>query len=134
MEDLTKQVLEYFKDNDVSPNEVSSILENLKIDVLDKMFGDKGEWVLKKRGDVEAFDKEKIYNSIASTSDEVNRGMTAGDINYIVDHVLRRMKSISRNVYPSKEIRAYVREALKENGYSEVLNQYDKDKKRYTNK
>jgi hypothetical protein len=130
MEDLTKQVLEYFKDNDVSPNEVSSILENMKIDVLDKMFGDKGEWVLKKSGDVEAFDKEKIYNSIASTSDEANSGMTAGDINLTVNHVLKRMKSIRRNVYPTKEIRSYVREALKENGYSKVLNQYDKNKKR----
>lgn len=130
MEDLTKQVLEYFKDNDVSPNEVSSILENMKIDVLDKMFGDKGEWVLKKSVDVEAFDKEKIYNSIASTSDEANSGMTAGDINLTVNHVLKRMKSIRRNVYPTKEIRSYVREALKENGYSKVLNQYDKNKKR----
>lgn len=39
MKDLTKQVSEYFKDNSVSPNEVSSILGNLKIDVFDKMFG-----------------------------------------------------------------------------------------------
>lgn len=132
MEDLTKEVFEYFKDNDVSPNEVSSILEDMKIDVLDRMFGDQGEWILKRGGNVEAFDKEKIYNSIASTSDEANCGMTAGDINIVVDHVLKQMKSITRNVYPTKEIRSYVGEALLENGYSKVLDQYNKNqRKRY---
>ena len=126
MEDLTKILLDYFEGNKVSPNEVSSVLENLKIDVLDKMFGDEGEWVLKKFGNVEAFDKEKIYNSIASTSDEAGAGMTRGDISLITEDVLKKMKSIRRNVYPTKEIRGYVKEALEENGYIKVLNQYNK--------
>ena len=126
MKDLTKILLEYFEGNKVSPNEVSSILEELKIDVLDKMFGDEGEWVLKKRGNVEAFDKEKIFNSIASTSDEAGAGMTRGDISLITEDVLKKMKSIRRNVYPTKEIRGYVEEALEENEYYTVLNQYKK--------
>lgn len=126
MKDLTKILLEYFEGNRVSPNEVSSVLEELKIDVLDKMFGDEGEWVLKKLGNVEAFDKEKIYNSIASTSDEAGAGMTTGDISLITEDVLKKMKSIRRNVYPTKEIRGYVEEALEENGYNKVLNQYKK--------
>lgn len=127
MKDLTKILLEYFEGNNVSPNEVSSILEELKIDVLDKMFGDEGEWVLKKLGDVEAFDKEKIFNSIASTSDEAGAGMTRGDISLVVEDVLKKMKSIRRNVYPTKEIRGYVKEALEANGYYKVLNQYNKN-------
>lgn len=126
MKDLTKILLEYFEGNKVSPNEVSSVLEELKIDVLDKMFGDEGEWVLKKLGNVEAFDKEKIFNSIASTSDEAGAGMTTGDISLITEDVLKKMKSIRRNVYPTKEIRGYVEEALEENGYNKVLNQYKK--------
>lgn len=126
MKDLTKILLDYFEGNNVGPNEVSSVLEDLKIDVLDKMFGDEGEWVLKKLGNVEAFDKEKIFNSIASTSDEAKAGMTTGDISLIVEDVLKKMKSIKRNVYPTKEIRGYVEEALEENEYYTVLNQYKK--------
>ena len=126
MKDLTKILLEYFEGNKVSPNEVSSVLEELKIDVLDKMFGDEGEWVLKKQGNVEAFDKEKIYNSIASTSDEAGAVMTTGDISLITEDIHKKMKSIRRNVYPTKEIRGYVEEALEENGYNKVLNQYKK--------
>ncbi|MDO5017669.1 MAG: ATP cone domain-containing protein [Lagierella massiliensis] len=127
MEDLKRHVLEYFKDNKVDPNEVSSVLEDLKINVLDDMYGDEGEWVLKKLGKVESFDKEKIFNSIAQTSDEANDCMTQGDIDLIVNEVLKKMKSIKRNVYPTKEIRQYVKEALKNNNYNKVLDKYSKN-------
>lgn len=124
MEDLTKQLLDYFKNNDVDPNDVSNFVEDLKINVLDEMFGDEGEWVLKKLGNVESFDKEKIYNSIAVTSDEAKAGMTSSDVKFVVDQVLKMMKSIKRNVYPTKEIRSYVQKALEDNGFIKVLNQY----------
>ncbi|WP_300411098.1 ATP cone domain-containing protein [Lagierella sp.] len=124
MEDLTKQLLDYFKNNDVDPNDVSKFVEDLKINVLDEMFGDEGEWVLKKLGNVESFDKEKIYNSIAVTSDEAKAGMTSSDVKFVVDQVLKMMKSIKRNVYPTKEIRSYVQKALEDNGFIKVLNQY----------
>ena len=58
--------------------------------------------------------------------DRLILGMTKGDISLITEDVLKKMKSIRRNVYPTKEIRGYVKEALEENGYNKVLNQYNK--------
>ena len=121
MNDLTKILFDYFKDNDIDPNKVASIIEDAKINVLDEMFGEEGEWVLKKLGSVESFDKEKIFHSIAQTSDSSGAKMNASDVNIIVEDVLKKMKSIKRNVYPTKEIRGYVEEALKEEGYKKVL-------------
>ena len=124
MNDLTKILFDYFKDNDIDPNKVANIIEDAKINVLDAMFGEEGEWVLKKLGSVESFDKEKIFHSIAQTSDSSGAKMNASDVNIIVEDVLKKMKSIKRNVYPTKEIRGYVEEALKEEGYGKVLEAY----------
>lgn len=124
MNDLTKILFDYFKDNDIDPNKVANIIEDAKINVLDEMFGEEGEWVLKKLGSVESFDKEKIFHSIAQTSDSSGAKMNASDVNIIVEDVLKKMKSIKRNVYPTKEIRGYVEEALKEEGYKKVLEAY----------
>ncbi|MDU1831866.1 MAG: ATP cone domain-containing protein [Finegoldia magna] len=125
MNDLTKILFDYFKDNDIDPNKVASIIEDAKINVLDEMFGEEGEWVLKKLGSVESFDKEKIFHSIAQTSDSSGAKMNASDVNIIVEDVLKKMKSIKRNVYPTTEIRGYVEEALKEEGYNKVLEAYE---------
>ena len=124
MNDLTKILFDYFKDNDIDPNKVANLIEDAKINVLDEMFGEKGEWVLKKLGSVESFDKEKIFHSIAQTSDSSGAKMNASDVNIIVEDVLKKMKSIKRNVYPTTEIRGYVEEALKEEGYGKVLEAY----------
>ena len=124
MNDLTKILFDYFKDNDIDPNKVANIIEDAKINVLDEMFGEEGEWVLKKLGNVESFDKEKIFHSIAQTSDSAGAKMNSSDVNIIVEDVLKKMKSIKRNVYPTKEIRGYVEEALEEEGYKKVLEAY----------
>ena len=124
MNDLTKILFDYFKDNDIDPNKVANLIEDAKINVLDEMFGEEGEWVLKKLGSVESFDKEKIFHSIAQTSDSAGAKMNSSDVNIIVEDVLKKMKSIKRNVYPTKEIRGYVEEALKEEGYKKVLEAY----------
>ena len=124
MNDLTKILFDYFKDNDIDPNKVANIIEDAKINVLDEMFGEEGEWVLKKLGSVESFDKGKIFHSIAQTSDSSGAKMNASDVNIIVEDVLKKMKSIKRNVYPTKEIRGYVEEALEEEGYKKVLEAY----------
>ena len=124
MNDLTKMLFDYFKDNDIDPNKVANLIEDAKINVLDEMFGEEGEWVLKKLGSVESFDKEKIFHSIAQTSDSAGAKMNSSDVNIIVEDVLKKMKSIKRNVYPTKEIRKYVEEALEEEGYKKVLETY----------
>ena len=124
MNDLTKILFDYFKDNDIDPNKVANLIEDAKINVLDEMFGEEGEWVLKKLGNIESFDKEKIFHSIAQTSDSAGAKMNTSDVNIIVEDVLKKMKSIKRNVYPTKEIRGYVEEALKEEGYKKVLETY----------
>ena len=124
MNDLTKMLVDYFKDNDTDPNKVANIIEDAKINVLDEMFGEEGEWVLKKLGNIESFDKEKIFHSIAQTSDSAGAKMNTSDVNIIVEDVLKKMKSIKRNVYPTKEIRGYVEEALKEECYKKVLETY----------
>ena len=124
MNDLTKILFDYFKDNDIDPNKVATLIEDAKINVLDEMFGEEGEWVLKKLGSVESFDKEKIFHSIAQTSDSAGAKMNTSDVNIIVEDVLKKMKSIKRNVYPTKEIRKYVEEALEEEGYKKVLEAY----------
>ena len=102
MNDLTKMLFDYFKDNDIDPNKVANLIEDAKINVLDEMFGEEGEWVLKKLGSVESFDKEKIFHSIAQTSDSAGAKMNTSDVNIIVEDVLKKMKSIKRNVYPNQ--------------------------------
>ena len=59
MNDLTKILFDYFKDNDIDPNKVANIIEDAKINVLDEMFGEEENGCLKNLAALKALTRKK---------------------------------------------------------------------------
>lgn len=124
MQDLEKTIIDYYKERNLSPNEISKELEGIKLRVLDAVVPDEKEFVIKKSGQLEEYQDYKIIQSIKNAAHEAEIELNTSDINIISSSILKRMKAIERNVYPTAELKDFVEDALKKDGYIKVLKAY----------
>lgn len=124
MQDLEKTIIDYYKEKNLTPSEISKELEGIKLRVLDAVVPDDKEFVIKKSGHLEEYHDYKIIQSIKNAAHDADMELTASDINIISASILKRMKAIERNVYPTSELKGFVEDALKKDGYIKVLKAY----------
>jgi transcriptional regulator NrdR family protein len=124
MQDLEKTIIDYYKERNLSPSEISKELEGIKLRVLDAVVPDEKEFVIKKSGQLEEYQDYKIIQSIKNAAHEAEIELNTSDINIISSSILKRMKAIERNVYPTAELKDFVEDALKKDGYIKVLKAY----------
>lgn len=124
MQDLLKIIIDYCKERKLDPSEISKELECIKLKVLDEIVEDNKEFVIKKSGRLEEYSEEKLLQSIKNASKEASIQLNSSDIYIISSSILKRMKSITRNVYPTSELKQFVIESLKEDGYIKILEAY----------
>lgn len=124
MQDLEKTIIDYYKEKNLSPSEISKELEGIKLRVLDAVVPDEKEFVIKKSGQLEEYQDYKIIQSIKNAAHDSDIQLTTSDINIISSSILKRMKAIKRNVYPTSELKGFVEDALKKDGYIKVLKAY----------
>jgi transcriptional regulator NrdR family protein len=124
MREITKIILDYYKKNNYDVNEIAKDLEDIRLEVLDEYLQDENEYVIKRRGNIEEYDSDKMMQSIKNAAHESDYELTESDIKIISTSILKRMKSIKRNIYPTSEIKQYVIDSLKEDGYNKILESY----------
>lgn len=124
MQDLVKIIIDYYNDKNLSPSEISQELEGIKLTVLDEILNDNREYVIKKSGVLEEYKADKLLQSIKNAAKDASIQLSTSDIKIISNSVLKRMQSIKRNVYPTSEIKDYVIDSLKNDGYKKVLDAY----------
>ncbi|MDD7305321.1 MAG: ATP cone domain-containing protein [Peptoniphilaceae bacterium] len=124
MQDLKQTIIAYYKEKNLSPSEISKDLEGIKLKVLDDIVDDDKEYVIKKSGQLEEYKDYKIMKSIENAAHDAQIQLNSSDINIISSSILKRMKAIERNVYPTSELKSFVEEALKKDGYIKVLKAY----------
>lgn len=124
MQDLEKTIIDYYKEKNLSPSEISKELEGIKLKVLDAVVADDKEYVIKKSGRLEEYQDYKIIQSIKNAAREADMQLNTSDINIISSSILKRMKAIERNVYPTSELKGFVEDALKKDGYIKILKAY----------
>lgn len=125
-----KKILEdiktYISENDLKDKEVLKFMSDLKLEVICDIYKEKeGIYVLKKKGTVEKFDREKLFNSLANTSDAAGTMMTKSDIEIVIREVNRRIEGNNRNVVTTIELREYVTDSLIDNSYTKVEQMYN---------
>lgn len=124
-EELVDYIYGYCNKNMIKPNDVSSFMDELKLNVLEKYFDSVPDtYVLKKNGTVEKFDQEKLYISIGAASDSIDEPLTSSDIHNIVVRALKSLEKGRVNIIPTYLIRRRVLEAMKELGFDDVYNKY----------
>lgn len=128
MNELSKIIVDYYKDKDQDINDILLDLDKAKIDIvryfLENSADDKA-YVIKRSGNLEEYTEDKIRRSIKNAADNKNQHLNTSDLDIIMDDVSDHMKEEGRKVFKTDEIKYYVKNALKNEGYSQIHDSYD---------
>lgn len=127
MSELSNIVNEYLKDKNYNIDQLSDEIDKLKIDViknyLDNSSSDK-TFVIKRSGNIEEYSFDKLVRSIKNAADENKQQLNTSDIDILINDVEKSMKERNRKVFRTDEIKEYVKNALVNEGYSQIYDSY----------
>lgn len=127
MSELSNIVNEYLKDKNYNIDQLSDEIDKLKIDViknyLDNSSSDK-TFVIKRSGNIEEYSFDKLIRSIKNAADENKQQLNTSDIDILIKDVEKSMKERNRKVFRTDEIKEYVKNALVNEGYSQIYDSY----------
>lgn len=127
MSELSNIVNEYLKDKNYNIDQLSDEIDKLKIDViknyLDNSSSDK-TFVIKRSGNIEEYSFDKLIRSIKNAADENKQQLNTSDIDILIEDVEKSMKERNRKVFRTDEIKEYVKNALVNEGYSQIYDSY----------
>lgn len=127
MSELSNIVNEYLKDKNYNIDQLSDEMDKLKIDViknyLDNSSSDK-TFVIKRSGNIEEYSFDKLIRSIKNAADENKQQLNTSDIDILIKDVEKSMKERNRKVFRTDEIKEYVKNALVNEGYSQIYDSY----------
>lgn len=127
MSELSNIVNEYLKDKNYNIDQLSDEMDKLKIDViknyLDNSSSDK-TFVIKRNGNIEEYSFDKLIRSIKNAADENKQQLNTSDIDILIKDVEKSMKERNRKVFRTDEIKEYVKNALVNEGYSQIYDSY----------
>lgn len=127
MSELSNIVNEYLKDKNYNIDQLSDEIDKLKIDViknyLDNSSSDK-TFVIKRSGNIEEYSFDKLIRSIKNAADENKQQLNTSDIEILIKDVEKSMKERNRKVFRTDEIKEYVKNALVNEGYSQIYDSY----------
>jgi len=122
---LVQNMVEYLGKNNVKVKQIPTLISKYERDVLNEFLkGSKEVYILKNNGEIEDFDHEKLFLSIANASDEIKEPLTSGDIHSIVNEAIKIFLSKNTPVISSCEIREAVLRALKKLGFLDIYKSY----------
>lgn len=125
---LVREIAQFIKLQDIE--DVASLLNDLKFDVLATLYENDNDIRVVKRGvKIEPFSKDKLAENLAISSDYVSDeaigdALDTDDIINIVDGIVDRMKTDGKKAVSSDEIVSYTKAYLEDRGYDLVLDGY----------
>lgn len=83
--------------------------------------------VIKKNGNMEEFDMDKLRLSIVNSADDIKSILNEGDINTVLNQIKRSLSDLTNNrVTSTYEIRGLIYHALMNNGFKNIVKSYMK--------
>ncbi len=126
-EKILENIREYISKNKLNDLETAKLLSDIRIDIMYERCKDRdGIFVLKNMGTLEEYDKEKIFNSLASASDYAGEKMTSADINIIIRTLERKIEESGRNLVTTLDLRTWITNELNNSGFKKIEEQYNK--------
>lgn len=123
MLDLTKLIIEYYKDKNLSIEEIADQLDKSKVEVIENFLENK-LYVRKKSGKIELFDIEKIGRSIKNAARDGNINLNQSDISILKKDLEKKIEDNYHRIIPTSTVKGYVEEILKEDGYKKIYESY----------
>ena len=127
MSELSNIVNEYLKDKNYNIDQLSDEMDKLKIDVIKNYLDNSASektFVIKRSGNIEEYSFDKLIRSIKNAADENKQQLNTSDIEILIKDVEKSVKERNRKVFRTDEIKEYVKNALVNEGYSQIYDSY----------
>lgn len=127
MSELSRRLLEEFESQGYGINEIAREIDKLKIEVVRdflKKSDDNKVYVIKRSGNLEEYNADKVTRSIKNAADRNNKQLNSSDIEILIEDIEKSMQEMDRKVFRTDEIKEYVKNALVSEGYSQIYDSY----------
>ena len=125
-ERIVQDIFVYAEEQNYSTDELVKFINGLSMEVLGEKYKDSDTtYVLKNRGIIEEFDREKVYYSLSNISYKDSYCMTESEIYLAIKYLENSIKKLDRCIVSTNEIRNIIVKYLEENSRSRVVKLYN---------
>lgn len=127
MSELSRRLLEEFESQGYDINQIAAEIDKLKVEVIRdflKKSDDNKVYVIKRSGNLEEYIPDKIARSIKNAADRNGKQITSSDVEILMQDIEKSIESLNRKVFRTDEIKEFVKNALVEEGYSQIYDSY----------
>lgn len=124
-EKILNLVEEFLKNNQVEGLDIDQIAKSLPVDEIMAMVSGQDEYVVKRSGNIEKYNEDKLARSIKNAADRAGMQINTSDVSIILKDVADRLfYGDDKRLTRTSEVRDIVLEALKNDGFSKISEAY----------
>lgn len=126
---MTEKILnlltDFLKNNKIEDLDLGEIAKSLPVDEIMAMVTGKDEYVVKRGGNIEKYNEDKLSRSIKNAADRAGMQINTSDVSIILKDVADRLfHGDDKRLTRTTEVRDIVLEALKNDGFSKISEAY----------
>lgn len=131
---MTENILnllgDFLKNNNIGDLDLGQIVKNLPLDQIMAMINGKEEYVVKRSGNLEKYDQDKIARSIKNAADRSGMQLNQSDISMILKDIGKKLLAgnehvENQRVHRTTDIKDIVLQVLAEEGFSKIRDSFD---------
>lgn len=126
---MTEKILnlltDFLENNKIEGIDLGQIVKSLPVDEIMEMITGKDEYVVKRSGNFEKYNEDKLGRSIKNAADRAGMQINTSDVSIILKDVADRLfHGDDKRLTKTTEVRDIVLEALKNDGFSKISQAY----------
>lgn len=131
---MTEKILgllgDFLKNNNIEDLDLGQIVKNLPLDQIMAMIDGKDEYVVKRSGNLEKYDPDKIARSIKNAADQSGMQLNSSDLSMILKDIAKKLLEgnehvDNQRVHRTSDIKDIVLQVLAEEGFSKIRDSFD---------
>ena len=124
-EKILNLVTEFLKNNKIEGLDLGEIAKSLPVDEIMEMVTGRDEYVVKRSGNIEKYNEDKISRSIKNAADRAGMQINTSDVSIILKDVADRLfHGDDKRLTRTTEVRDIILEALENDGFSKISQAY----------
>lgn len=126
---MTEKILnlltDFLENNKIEGIDLGQIVKSLPVDEIMEMITGKDEYVVKRSGNFEKYNEDKLGRSIKNAADRAGMQINTSDVSIILKDVADRLfHGDDKRLTKTTEVRDIVLEALENDGFSKISQAY----------
>ena len=126
---MTEKILnlltDFLKNNKIEDLDLGEIAKSLPVDEIMEMVTGRDEYVVKRSGNIEKYNEDKISRSIKNAADRAGMQINTSDVSIILKDVADRLfHGDDKRITRTTEVRDIILEALENDGFSKISQAY----------